>query len=116
MGREQPLRGHRRCGSLGMSPDRFADRDEGSLDLLARAGQIPSVLDVEVNDPLIGQAARGISGDMRARHPEVPWTQIVAHRNILVHNYASTDHEVVWRIASESVPALIDTVRPLLPR
>jgi len=34
---------------------------------------------------VIGEAARGVSQPVRDRHPEVQWPQIVALRNILVH-------------------------------
>ncbi|MGA3072288.1 MAG: HepT-like ribonuclease domain-containing protein [Bryobacteraceae bacterium] len=36
---------------------------------------------------VIGEAARGVSQPVRDRHPEVQWPQIVALRNILVHEY-----------------------------
>ena len=36
---------------------------------------------------VIGEAARGVSQSLKHRHPEVPWQQIVALRNILVHEY-----------------------------
>ncbi len=36
---------------------------------------------------VIGEAAARVSGDLRARNPQVPWPQIIAFRNILVHAY-----------------------------
>lgn len=36
---------------------------------------------------VIGEAARGVSQSLKERHPEVPWPEIVALRNILVHEY-----------------------------
>jgi uncharacterized protein with HEPN domain len=33
----------------------------------------------------LGEAAARVSGDLTSRHPEVPWPQIMAFRNILIH-------------------------------
>jgi len=38
---------------------------------------------------VIGDAARGVSQSLKDCHPEVPWPQIVALRNILVHELSS---------------------------
>ena len=39
----------------------------------------------------IGEAAAHVSEDLTTRHPELPWPQIVAFRNILVHAYFGVD-------------------------
>ncbi len=38
---------------------------------------------------VIGEAAARISQDLKQRHTEIPWPQIAAFRNILVHAYIS---------------------------
>ena len=43
------------------------------------------------NLQIIGEAARGVSAELQARHVEVPWRQIIAMRNILVHDYFTVD-------------------------
>lgn len=35
----------------------------------------------------IGEAASGISEELRSEHPDVPWRQIVDMRNLLAHGY-----------------------------
>ncbi len=55
---------------------------------------------------VIGEAAARISIETKARYPEVPWTQIVAFRNILVHAYFGIDWEVVWLSATRRCPIL----------
>ena len=40
--------------------------------------------------------------------------QIIAFRNILVHAYASIDHENVWRVVHGDLPGLILTLSALL--
>ena len=53
---------------------------------------------------VIGEAAARVSADLRSRHPEIPWPEIVAFRNILVHAYFGIDWEIVWLAASEESP------------
>jgi uncharacterized protein with HEPN domain len=38
---------------------------------------------------IIGEAAANLSPELRARYPEVPWRQVVAFRNFVVHAYFS---------------------------
>ncbi len=40
---------------------------------------------------IIGEAARGVPDDVRVRAPDVPWSNIVGMRNILVHGYHLSD-------------------------
>lgn len=55
---------------------------------------------------VIGEAAGRISADIRERYPEIPWPQLVAFRNVLVHSYFGIDWEIVWRSAKERCPQL----------
>jgi len=45
---------------------------------------------------MIGEAARGVSKSIRDQHPEVPWSQIIALRNILVHEYFGLNMQQIW--------------------
>jgi uncharacterized protein with HEPN domain len=45
---------------------------------------------------IIGEAVRGLSPQLRNAHPDVPWRQIVAMRNIVVHGYFDVDAEAIW--------------------
>jgi uncharacterized protein with HEPN domain len=63
---------------------------------------------------VIGEAAGRISAATRNRAPQVPWPQIVAFRNILVHAYFGIDWEEVWRVAERRCPLLRDQIAGLL--
>ena len=52
------------------------------------------------------EAASRVSDDLRLRHPEIPWREIIALRNILVHAYFGIDWGVVWLAAVKQVPVL----------
>jgi uncharacterized protein with HEPN domain len=48
----------------------------------------------------IGEAARALPGDVRALEPEIPWSEIIGMRNILVHGYFDIDTDIVWDAAT----------------
>jgi uncharacterized protein with HEPN domain len=62
---------------------------------------------------LLGEACRGLSSTLRESHPEVPWPQIVAFRNVVVHEYFGIDLELVWAIVTEHVAALGEQLRSI---
>ena len=55
---------------------------------------------------IIGEAARGLSDEIRSAHPDIPWAQIAAMRNILVHDYFGIDLEEVWTAVVRDLPQL----------
>jgi len=55
---------------------------------------------------IIGEAARGLSSDLKNQHPEMPWSKIIGMRNILVHHYFGIDVDVVWAVVERDLPDL----------
>ncbi len=51
---------------------------------------------------------------MRALAPEIPWSNIIRMRNILVHGYFDIDTDIVWEAATRDVPNLKPAVERLL--
>ena len=64
---------------------------------------------------VIGEAARKLSPEIRAAHPELPWSQIVGMRNTVVHEYFRIELTKVWSIIQTDIPVLIAVVEPLVP-
>lgn len=62
----------------------------------------------------IGEAVAGLSDDLRKRHPEVHWSQIVAMRNILVHAYFNVALEEVWLAVERDVPVLKAAIQAII--
>lgn len=60
------------------------------------------------NLELLGEAAKRIPPAVRERHPQVPWRRIAGLRDVLAHAYFGLEEDTIWRIASESIPALAD--------
>lgn len=64
---------------------------------------------------IIGEAARRVSGTLKAAHPEIPWQQIIAQRNVLAHEYGEIRQERIWLVATARIPELVRLLEPLLP-
>ncbi len=63
---------------------------------------------------IIGEAARALSPELRDRHPEVPWLDIMDMRNVLVHEYFGIDLDIVWRVIDRELPNLKRKVKAIL--
>jgi len=63
---------------------------------------------------IIGEAARAISRELQAAHPEVPWTSATAMRNLLVHEYFGIDLQEVWDTVVNDLPPLRRQIEAIL--
>ncbi|HVF74850.1 MAG TPA: HepT-like ribonuclease domain-containing protein [Acidimicrobiales bacterium] len=61
---------------------------------------------------IIGEAARALSDEGRARYGEVPWPDVVGLRTVLAHHYHRVDPNQVWTIATIEVPRLVRHLAP----
>ncbi|WP_242370641.1 DUF86 domain-containing protein [Anaeromyxobacter sp. SG26] len=52
---------------------------------------------------------------MQASHPEIPWAQIIATRNRLIHAYFDVDLQVVWDTVTDDLPQLVRLLEPFVP-
>lgn len=55
---------------------------------------------------VIGEAAARVSAETKGAHPEIPWPEIVAFRNVVIHEYFGLSWPIVWVTATEDVPLL----------
>ncbi|MFZ0960313.1 MAG: DUF86 domain-containing protein [Terriglobia bacterium] len=64
---------------------------------------------------IIGEAARRISQETRDRLPGLPWSAMINMRNLMIHEYDYVDLAVVWDTVQNHLPALIQSIAPLVP-
>lgn len=64
---------------------------------------------------VVGEAARNVSEDTRRKYPEIPWSEIIALRNRLVHGYFDINVAVVYNIVDAELPALIASLQKITP-
>lgn len=56
------------------------------------------------NFEIIGEAARNIPQEIKAKYHEVPWDEMYLLRNKVSHEYFGIDYEIIWDIASNYLP------------
>jgi uncharacterized protein with HEPN domain len=89
------------------------DATEQALDFVA--GRLRSDLD---SDPMlslaltklveiIGEAAKQVSPETRARFPGVPWSDAARTRDRLIHHYFDIDLDVLWQTVTVDLPQLL---------
>jgi uncharacterized protein with HEPN domain len=59
---------------------------------------------------IIGEAARNISDELQKKHPELPWIEMHAIRNKIVHDYLEINTDIIWDTVQNDLP----TLKPLL--
>lgn len=62
---------------------------------------------------LIGEAARNVPEEIRVLAPKIPWRQIIAARNHIVHAYLGMDNDTIWSIIHDDLPELIEELQAL---
>ncbi len=63
---------------------------------------------------IIGEAAARIDAAYRDANPRIPWVDIIAMRNRLIHAYFDVDLDVVWSTCQKELPELIQELEQLL--
>ncbi len=65
------------------------------------------------NFEVIGEASNSIPDEVQIAHPDIPWKQMIAMRNFLIHEYFGVDITAVWQTAHIHLPALKDQLLSL---
>lgn len=66
------------------------------------------------NFEIIGEASNSIPLVIQRKYPDVPWRQMIALRNLLIHEYFGVDLSTVWQTAHKHLPSLKKDLLPLL--
>lgn len=62
---------------------------------------------------VIGEAASKVDATTQLLAQAIPWRAIVGMRNRVVHAYFDIDTAVVWKTATEEIPALLPLLQAL---
>ena len=103
-----------RLGDIIEACDRTTNRVSG-LDHASFAENDLVIRAVPYDFAVIGEAAKGVSPQLRLAHPDVPWSDMAGMRDIVIHQYFGVDAKLVWRAASVSVPRVVGQLRALPP-
>lgn len=63
---------------------------------------------------IIGEATKRISPSLRQQHPEIPWREMAAMRDVIVHKYDQLDFDIVWDVVQNKLSELLTLIEMLL--
>jgi uncharacterized protein with HEPN domain len=63
---------------------------------------------------IVGEAASRVSPELRLQSPDIPWADIVAMRNRLIHGYFDVNLDIVWQTVTVELPALAMQIQTLI--
>jgi len=66
------------------------------------------------NLEIIGEAAKQIPDETKARYPKVKWRKIGDFRNIIAHEYFGVSDEIVWDVIENEIPPLLEQTKIIL--
>jgi uncharacterized protein with HEPN domain len=94
----------------------FTEKVLSYTDGLDQAGfeSSPKTFDATLrNLELIGEAATHIPQSVRDAASEIPWRQVIATRNRLIHGYLGVDNDTLWSIIQDDARELLANLRQL---
>jgi len=62
---------------------------------------------------IVGEASKRLSDEFHEEHREIPWSDIVRMRDLLIHHYRRTDLRQVWSTVQTVLPPLLEALEPL---
>lgn len=86
---------------------REVDRDD-----ILRSRRLRSALMFEAI--VIGEASAHVSAEVQARYADIPWSEIVGLRHVIVHGYFGVDWNRFWAVLTNRVPDLRQRVASIL--
>jgi len=63
---------------------------------------------------VIGEAVKGISSSLILKHPGVEWRNMAGMRDKLIHTYFSIDYAIVWDVAVNKIPLLLQKIEKII--
>ncbi len=104
---------------MGLRLDDILQASERVIELVSRGREVCEtdwmLCDALIHElTVIGEACAALPIELRTEYPNVPWKDIVAMRNELVHRYFGVYFEELWATALEDVPALAAQVELIL--
>lgn len=63
---------------------------------------------------IIGEAATRVPDSAVRAHPDVPWAEMRAMRNLVVHEYFGVSNRILWDTVQVNLPQLVAPLQAIL--
>jgi uncharacterized protein with HEPN domain len=71
---------------------------------------------VERKLEIIGEATKRIPEEFKNQYPDIPWAEMAATRNILIHEYEDVDSAIVWDTVTQHLLPLKKQIEEILKK
>ena len=85
--------------------------DTVGMDFASFSAKPTIVRSVLYSIAVIGEAAKNVSPEFKAAHPDIPWRAIAGTRDRIVHEYFRTNTRRIWDVVVDDIDALDDALR-----
>jgi uncharacterized protein with HEPN domain len=84
----------------GLTFEEFA-RDKKTIDAVVR------------NLSVIGEAVKSIPEEIKSKHSDIPWNEIIGMRNKVMHEYFSVAEDILWETIRKNLPSLKEKINQI---
>ena len=63
---------------------------------------------------IIGEAATNVPDAIKSDSPEIPWKEMTAIRNRIIHGYFRIDYSIVWNVIVNDLPEVKPEIAAIL--
>lgn len=63
---------------------------------------------------IIGEAANHVPEEICSRYPAIPWADMRAMRNFVVHEYFGVSEQTIWDTITHDLPGIVGPLEHLL--
>ncbi len=68
------------------------------------------------NLEIIGEAANHVPKEVVKRYPDLPWEEMRAMRNIVIHEYFGVNLNIIWHTIQVNLPSIVDRLKEILKK
>ncbi len=85
---------------------------DGSFDSFSQNNMMVDAVVRELE--IIGEAAGNLSNSFCEKHQQIPWSEVMGMRNVLIHEYFNVDLPIVWDTCKKNLPELKSFIADIL--
>jgi len=68
------------------------------------------------NLEIIGEAARHTPKEITERYPDIPWDEMRAMWNIVIHEYFGVNLNIIWHTTQVNLPSIVNKLKEILEK